>query len=427
VGRLEEELKQVTRTLASADVATAASRQRRLLVWLFLVNTVLLSCYAAFIVIFIPNQVQAYDPAAKVANLAIVTTAGSIATLFVQPLIGAFSDRTRSRMGKRAPWVVIGASGSAILMILLSGAATLLWITVFYVLLMMLLNVLNAPLPAIITDRVPRKGRGVASAVLAMGTILGMGAGVLIAGAFAEMIGIGYTLFAVLVLLSSFGFVLFNRDFSSKDAERVPFSWREFFAGFWVSPRKHPDFAWAFAARFLMILAYQGVQSYLLYILRDHIHLSIDASNSFAGILTVVQLLGALVSTYASGKLSDRIGRRKSFVVASSLIMGAALAIPLVWPTVTGMIVLAALFGFGYGVYLSVDLALMTEVLPGEGMETGRQLGILNLATTLPQALTPAVAWALITVSGGYASIFVAGIGFAVLGALAVLPIRSAR
>jgi MFS family permease len=420
----------VTRTSdqpASAETAATATHQRRLFLWLFLVNAVLLSCYAAFIVIFVPNQVQNLDPAQKVGNLAIVTTAASIATIFVQPLVGAFSDRTRSRLGRRAPWVLIGASGAAVFMLLLAGAATLLWVTIFYVLVMILLNTLNAPIPAIITDRVPVRSRGVASAVLAMGTLVGMGAGVIVAGYFAELIGIGYGVFAALVLLSAFGFVLFNRDFSSKDAERTPFSWRDFFAGFWVSPRKHPDFAWAFAARFLMILAYQGVQSYLLYILRDHIHMSVDASNSFAGVLTIVQLLAALVSTYASGKLSDRLHRRKPFVIGASLIMGCALAIPLVWPTAAGMVALAALFGFGYGVYLSVDLALMTQVLPAEGVSSGRDLGILNVATTLPQALTPLVAWALISVSGGYASIFVAGIAFAVLGAVAILPVKGAR
>ncbi|SEB07886.1 MFS transporter [Leifsonia sp. 21MFCrub1.1] len=417
----------MTRTSEETISAAGATRQRRLFLWLFLVNTVLLSCYAAFIVIFVPNQVQTLDPMQKVGNLAIVTTSASIATIFIQPLVGAFSDRTRSRLGRRAPWVLIGAGGAAVFMLLLAGAATLLWITIFYVMVMILLNTLNAPIPAIITDRVPTRSRGVASAVLAMGTLVGMGAGVIGAGYFAEMIGVGYGVFAALVLLSAFGFVLFNRDFSSKDAERTPFYWRAFLAGFWVSPRRYPDFAWAFAARFLMILAYQGVQSYLLYILRDHIHMSVEASNSFAGILTVVQLLAALISTYASGKLSDRLHRRKPFVIGASLIMGCALAIPLLWPTQAGMIALAALFGFGYGVYLSVDLALMTEVLPAEGISTGRDMGILNVATTLPQALTPLVAWALIALTGGYSSIFVAGIGFALLGAVAVVPIRGAR
>lgn len=417
----------MTRTSEETTPASTASTQGRLFVWLFLVNAVLLSCYAAFVVIFVPNQVQAIDAAQKVGNLAIVTTAASIATIFVQPLVGALSDHTRSRLGRRAPWVLIGASGAAVFMLLLAGVATLVWLTIFYVLVMILLNTLNAPIPAIITDRVPQHKRGAASAVLAMGTLVGMGAGVIVAGFFAEMIGIGYAAFAALVLLSAFGFVLFNRDFSSKDSPRAPFAWRAFIAGFWVSPRRHPDFAWAFAARFLMILAYQGVQSYLLYILRDHIHMTPDASNAFAGILTVVQLLAALVSTYASGKLSDALQRRKPFVVGASLIMGCALAIPLLWPTETGMIALAALFGLGYGVYLSVDLALMTQVLPAEGVSSGRDLGILNVATTLPQALTPLVAWALIGLTGGYTSIFVAGIVFAVLGAVAILPIKGAR
>ncbi|GAB3799341.1 MFS transporter [Humibacter antri] len=417
----------MSQTSAATIGDPTRQRPRTLLFSLFVLNTVLMASYASYIVIFIPNQVQSIDPAQKVGNLAIVMTASSIVAIFVQPIVGAFSDRTRSRLGRRAPWMLMGAGGGALFMLLLAGTQSLLWITVYWVLMQLSLNALNAPITAVVADRVPRERRGVASSLLAMGALVGMGAGVLGAGVFAESIGVGYSVFAAAVLIAAFGFVLLNRDFSSRDMSRPPFSWRRFAVAFWVSPRKHPDFAWAFAARFLMILAYQGVQTYLLYILRDLVHLSIDESNSLAGMLTVAQLLTALLSTYASGKLSDRIGRRKPFVVAASIIMAAALAIPLLFPTVAGMFALAALFGLGYGVYLSVDLALMTQVLPSEDTSAGKDLGILNVATTLPQALTPVVAWMLISVSGGYGSIFVAGIAFAVLGALAVLPIRSVR
>src|SRR5690606_10199077 len=110
----------------------------------------------------------------------------------------------------------------------------------------------------------------------------------------------------------------------------------------------------------------------------------------------------------------------------SSLIMAVSLLIPLLVPSLTGMFALAAVFGVGYGIYMSVDTALMNEVLPAAD-QAAKDLGILNIATALPQAFTPALVGALILLTGGYAAVFIAGIVFAVLGALTVIPIRSVR
>lgn len=417
----------MTQTLSTAPNAVTRAPQRKLLVSLFAINAMLLACYASFMTIFVPNQVALVDEANKVGNLALVMTASAIAAVIIHPLVGAWSDRTRSRLGRRAPWILAGAGAAALFMMLLVAMNTLLWITVVWVLLMLALNALGTAVPAVVADHFPRDKRGVASAVIAMGTIAGMGIGVVGAGVFVESIGVGYAAFAVGIFLVAVGYVLFNRDTSSVGLVVPPFSWKRFLAGFWVNPRKHPDFAWAFSARFLMILAYQGVQTYLLYVLTDYIGLPLVEAAGLAGLLTVTQLAAALLSTYVSGRISDRSGRRKVFVIASSLIMGAALVIPLLTPTVAGMFALAFVFGMGYGVYLSVDLALMTEVLPDETDDAAKDLGILNVATTLPQALTPLVAWLLISLSGGYASIFIAGIVFSILGAVAILPIKSVR
>ena len=137
-----------------------------------------------------------------------------------------------------------------------------------------------------------------------------------------------------------------------------------FFRGFWVNPRQHPDFGWAFLARFAMVIGFYGAQTYGLYILRDYIGLGEDESNAFAAKIGVVLLLGVLLSALTSGWLSDRIGRRKPFIVWSSVVMSIALAIPLVVPTEAGVLAYSFLLGLGFGAYISIDLALMTEVLP---------------------------------------------------------------
>ncbi len=410
-------------TLAPALPRTS---DRRLLTWMFVMNAALLTCYAGFMVIFIPDQVQKIDPANKVANLAIVMTASAIGAIIIHPLIGAFSDRTRSRLGRRTPWMVISAATAALFMVLLSGAAELWTLGVYWVLVMLALNALATAQAAIVPDRIARERFGVASGVLAMGTFIGMGLGVAAAGIFVNSIGIGYAAFGGMILVATLLFTVFNRDFSSRDMVVAPFDWKSFLRSFWVSPKAHPDFWWAFAGRFLLILAYQSVQSYLLYILRDYIGVSDATSTALSTPLTAVMLVGALATAFAVGKISDRLGRRKIFVVVASVIMAASLAIPLISPTVAGMFALAATFGLGYGIYMSVDSALMNEVLPA-AEAAGKDLGILNIATTLPQALTPMIVWALIAITGSYTSVFVAGIVFAIVGALSVLPIRSVR
>jgi MFS family permease len=412
--------------MSTLTPALPQTSDRRLLTWMFVMNAALLTCYAGFMVIFIPDQVQQIDPANKVANLALVMTAASIGAIIIHPLIGAFSDRTRSRFGRRAPWMVISAATAALMMVLLSGAGELWTLGVYWVLVMLALNSVATAQAAIVPDRIPRERFGVASGVLAMGTFVGMGLGVAGAGFLLNNIGIGYAAFGGMILVVTLLFTIFNRDFSSKNLERPPFSWKAFFASFWVNPRQYPDFWWAFAGRFLLILAYQSVQSYLLYILRDYVGVSDADSTALSTPLTAVMLVGALATAFLTGKISDRLQRRKAFVIAASIIMAGSLAIPLFAPNVPGMFAFAVAFGLGYGIYMSVDSALMNEVLP-KAEAAAKDLGILNIATTLPQAMTPVIVWALIALTGSYTAVFIAGIIFAFAGALSVIPIRSVR
>ncbi|WP_052460858.1 MFS transporter [Microbacterium gorillae] len=404
----------------------SAAPQRRLLTWLFLANAAILTIYSAFIVILIPNQVEDIDPANKVANLAILMTASSIATIIIHPLVGALSDRTRSRLGRRAPWIIGAAATSVLFMVLLAGAASIWLLCLYWVLMMLCVNSVATVVGAQVPDHFAKGRLGVASAVVALGVFVGMGAGVALAGFATANLGIGYGAFGVGFLLVCILYVVFNRDLSTVDMPRPPFSWRSFFAGFWVSPKRFPDFWWAFAGRFFLILAYQSVQSYLLYILRDYVGLSNADSTALSTPITALMLVGALVTTYFIGRVSDRTGKRKKWVIVASIIMACSLVIPLLMPSLAGMFALASVFGVGYGIYMSVDSALMTQVLPSTDA-AGKDLGILNIATALPQALTPAIAGLLITFAGGYAAIFVAGIIFALLGAATVLPIRSVK
>ncbi|GAL24419.1 major facilitator superfamily MFS_1 [Vibrio variabilis] len=174
-----------------------------------------------------------------------------------------------------------------------------------------------------------------------------------------------------------------------------------------------------------MYLGYQGVVTYQLYILQDYIGLSVENSNHAIGTIAVITLITLLISGLLSGFMSDRLQRRKIFVFLSSVIMGIALLIPLVMPTLTGMYLYAAVLGLGYGAYTAIDMALMTQVLPKGGKNAGKDMGILTIATVLPQSISPILsAWLLSQFGGDYSSLFIAAMLCVFASSVLVLPIN---
>ena len=399
---------------------------RALLPSLAVLAFVMFASYAGIGQVLLPNQLAILDEPHKVLNLSAITGTSLVFTLLTQPIIGTFSDRTRSRMGRRAPWILIGGAVGGLLLVGMGSIASVLWVGVFWIVIQVCLNAVQGPFTAVIPDRYPRNRRGVASAMFGIGTALGLTIGVVVAGQLAATLGIAYAVFGGLILLTTLAFVLVNRDYSSKNAVREPLRLRTFLAGFWISPRKNPDFAWAFAARFFFILGYFIVLFFQLYLLTDYIDLPLAQANQTIGLLALASLATSLVAIVVSGVWSDRIGRRKVFVYVASGLIAAGFVVPLILPTVTGMIVMSAVSGIGFGLYTSCDTALMTEVLPKEGAAAGKDLGILNIATNLPQALSTVVGGVLITLVG-YSALFVCGIVSVLVAIVMLIPIKSVR
>ncbi|MFI0977230.1 MFS transporter [Streptomyces sp. NPDC021093] len=142
-----------------------------------------------------------------------------------------------------------------------------------------------------------------------------------------------------------------------------------------------------------------------------------DAAIGKVPALAAAGVAGILPATLVCGPLSDRLGRRKPFVVASAALIGCAMLIPVAVPTMTGMLVMAFLVGVGLGCFQGVDTALISQVLPSQE-SFARDLGVVNIAAALPQALAPAVAAALVLGLGGYQALFSAATAFGVLGAV---------
>lgn len=420
----------VAKELTSLTHGTPLARtQWPLLIGLSLVFFTLLALYCAVLSVLLPNQIEMIDRAHKAGDLAVVFAITSIFSTLTTPIAGALSDRTRTRWGRRTPWIVLGSIGGAACLAAVSQMRELWSITTFWVGATVGLNCMQSALTTVVADRFPPHERGKVSGFVGGGMTAGGTAGIVLAGHLAWNITLAYLVFALAIAVVCVGFVIVNPEPPLTAATPGRFDLGGFLKSFWVDPRKHPDFAWAFFGRFTLYMGYQGIVTYLLYILQDYISLSIDQSNRMIASLSTVTFFALVIAGFGSGLLSDAIGRRKPLVFAAGLLMTAAMTVPLLTASIAAMYAYAVLIGIGYGAFMSVDMALMTQVLPKtDGESTGKDLGILTTAVNIPQILSPVLAaWLLSTFHNDYRALFIAAIAFVFCGTFLVLPIKSVR
>jgi MFS family permease len=396
-------------------------------------SVALLGLWCAFLTpiqVLLPQQLENIDAATKVTNLGWVTGAGAAVAIVANPIAGALSDRTTSRFGRRHPWTVGGVLLGAVALFVLSRQSTVLGVLLGWCLAQACLNVALASLTAAVPDQVPVAQRGAVSGWIGLPSVLGVLVGVTLVTAVAHTTVAGYAMVAVVLLAAATPFVLATADLPLPTAHRPQWSWPEFLAGFWVSPRRHPDFGWAWLTRFLVSLGNALSTLYLLYFLRDAVRYErlFPGQQAEDGVLRLVLVYaGALLLTVVGGGIaSDRAGRRKPYVIAASLVMAAGALVIAVAQTWPAALVAAAVLGAGYGVYLAVDAALITQVLPA-ARDRAKDLGVINIANSAPQVLAPAVAAPIVAHLGGYPVLYAVTAAVTVAGALLILPIRSVR
>ncbi|MGW9630078.1 MFS transporter [Agromyces sp. NPDC055520] len=406
------------------DPPTPIKGVRRLLGWIIPANFGIFLIWGAVPGILLPAQIAAqFGEADKVANLTIVATIGAFCSMLAQPIAGQISDRTRSRFGRRAPWIFIGSLAGGLALIGLAFANSLVGMVIAWSLVQITYNIAQGPLSAVMPDRVPLNRRGTFAALSGIGLMVGAIGGQVIGSMFLGSIAVGYVTFAVFSLVILTLFIVFNPDYSSKEIEREPFKVGDFLRTFWVDPIKHPDFFWAFTGRLLLYTGYFAVTGFQFYLLTDYF--GVEKPGEVIPMLGLISLAGILLATVVSGPLSDRVGRRKPFVFASSIVTGLALVLPWIWPDLTAWMIMTFIAGLGFGMFQAVDTALMSEVLPS-AKSFAKDLGVVNIAATLPQTLAPGVAGAIV-LSFGFAALFPVGIVLSILGAFAVWPIKAVK
>jgi MFS family permease len=393
--------------------------------WIALIALANLGLYLGFfgpLQVLLPNQVQAIAGSGdKVAMLGWVTALGAAAAMIAQPIAGALSDRTTSRLGRRHPWTIGGAVIGGLALVLLAFQHSIVGVAVFWVVAQAGLNAMNASLNAAIPDQVPVSQRGAVSGWIG----IPQAGGVVVAVALVTVVVTGdpgYVLIGVLAIACALPFALRTSDPPLARDARPSFKWREFGESLWVSPRRYPDFAWAWVTRFLVYLGNAMAILYLLYFLQDKIHYK-DPETGLL-LLIVFYTLAVFLTTVIGGIISDRSGHRKIHVTVSGLVMAVPAVMLAIWPTWPVTVVSAILLGLGYGVYLSVDQALVTQVLPS-AKGYAKDLGIINISSAGPQVIGPAIAAPIVSSLGGYPALYLCVAVVTVLGSILVWRIRS--
>jgi MFS family permease len=361
------------------------------------------------------------------SSLSLIVSVGALVAMVGNPLFGRLSDRTTSRWGMRRPWILIGLVGGTVGTLVVAMAPAVWVVLVGWCVAQLFFNAMLASMVAVLPDQVPAEQRGTVAGILGICLPIASVGGTYVVNVFAG------TELAMFLAPCAIGgcfivlFVLLLDDRRLAPAEKPSWSLRQLIGTYYVSPRRHPDFAWAFASRFMFVLSYAILVTYQAYFLLDHLGSAEDDVPRQIFLGTLTQAAVVVVAAVVGGRLSDRTGRRKVFVAAASVLYGVALFVIAIAGAFDAFLVGMALSGLGFGLYMAVDLALVADVLPDE-RDAAKDLGVLNIAGALPFSVGPAIAPAILAIGGGsYQVLYAVAGGCALLGAAAILPVKRVR
>lgn len=389
-------------------------------------------------------RIRQLVPEAAAQTSSWVLAVGALVALVSNPVFGALSDRSRSRFGRRRPFLAFGVVAGCAALALIGLAPSVPIVLLGWCLAQVAYNAALAAIVAIVPDRIPAAQRGTVVGILGIcmpiGQITGtylvqelafnMGWALVIPG----LIGIAGVLLLVFVMPDSPAATSSGRrqpavvsdarlsdpPLSQADSSQAQGN---------ASPaRTRSNFAWAWLSRVLFTMGSSFLQSYQPFFLLDKLRIDTHEVPRLIFRSTLISSAMVVVFSLLAGRLSDRTRARKPFVMAGSAVQGVGLWTMAGAESYTTMLAGVALAGIGHGIYEGVDLALVTEVLPDRDQHAAQYLGLLNIANTLPQVIAPLSAPAILAVSrGDYTILFAIAGAVAVLGTLVLMPLKNVR
>lgn len=397
--------------------------------------------WAAFLVILLPKQMSMIGGAKASILQGQLIGIGAWIALLVPLAVGPISDRCRSPLGRRRPFIVAGTIVNLVGLAIVYFAGQSLSFPMYlggFLIMQLGNNVATGAFPGMIPDLVPENQRGIASGFMAFMTQFGTAVGAVAAGLLAasEQFALAFVIIGLCLAISAAVTRYAVRE--TPLTEHLPLNWSVYVRSLWeplVKP-DHRDFAWVWITRALVMLGFYIVQPNLYYYLRDVIRVEDPDKTTVAMILLV--LIGATITGLVGGHLSEKTGRKPIVYAANGLMAAMAVAFPFC-TSYNAALIVAIIFGLGYGAYVSVDWALGTDVLPNKA-DAGKDMAVWHVAMVLPQSVSaPLAGYALASFGTtrvgevdryshqGFQAIFFVAAGFLALGAILLRNVRGAR
>lgn len=328
--------------------------------------------------IILPAMLLSFVPEAlKNTYLGGLTFAGLILAMVMQPLAGALSDHTRSRWGRRRPWILLGVLLTLAVLAIMARASSLGMLIAAYILLQLASNTGHGPAQGLIPDLVSQERHGLAAGIKNLFEMSGLIVTSLVAGKLMSdgNAALALTITSAVIAATALVTLVGTPEVSAAGA-RGPAAVQALRETLGVDLGRAPGYARLLVSRFLILLGIYAVQAFAQYYIRDRLQVPDPAA--VTGNLMATIGLALTVLVFPAGYLSDRFGRLRLNQIAGIL---AALGILMLIPirTVPPLYVAGTVIGAATGIFLSVNWALATDLIPQD--EAGKYLGLSNLAT----------------------------------------------
>ncbi|MFJ8048292.1 MFS transporter [Streptomyces luteogriseus] len=367
--------------------------------------------------------------------LGYITGAGGLAALFTAPVCGMLSDRTRSRFGRRSPFLLAGTVVGAVALVVMAAAPDIFVLGLGWVLAQMGWQTVVSLLIALQADRLPESQRGKVSGLSGVVQQLAPITGALMAG------GLTGNNFLLFLVPGAFGvvavllFVCLVREADSRGAAATdePLSLKSLARTYVFDPRRSPEFAWNWLGKFLFMFAVTFNTTFMAFYLADRLGVTVKEVSGAIALLAGGGVVATMIGALGGGFLSDRLRRRRIFVLAGGCLFAFGAVVMALAPGLTLIVVGASVSNLGLGLFAAVDQAVMLDVLPARETDAGRFTAIYAFSTSLPQGLAPFVAPVFLGIgaTGGnkdFTFLYLLAAACSLLGGLAVaLRVKSVR
>jgi MFS family permease len=361
---------------------------------------------------------------------------GALIAIAVQPTVGCISDYTMSRWGRRKPYIAIGATLDVVFLLGIAMASTPLIFITFLLLLQFSSNFAQGPFQGYIPDLVPEEQVGIASALVGMMSTLGVIGGVLFLS-FGYRLGEDFTIPALLLggveFATAMGTVIFVRE-GRQAKSREGRSWWSVAREAWGTDiLRERSYVWLLASRFFVMAAGAFIANWAIIWMERALGFGSDEKGTWVTAILGATAVATALSTIPAAKVSDRVGRKPVIWVACA-IGASGVGIFAFAPTIEVALVGGVLVGIGSGMFLAVDWALLSELVPKAS--SGRYMGMSNLATALQSVIAVLVGGLVLDIIAngflGFEEDFAAsarwaiafGVLFYAVGAILLIPVR---